>query len=435
MTALEVRSIPRPGPLPPAESPEVVQRMLANGLRVVLARRATVPTVEVRLRVPFAVSPGSDPVRHAAVAELLSASLLSGTGSRSRQAVDEAFADAGAQLRVTVDPQRLLVTGRTLAAGLRQTLATLADCLLDARYPVDAVELDRRRLLERVRMTHAAPRHQVSSALLRQCFAEHPITHQVAELDQLRGVTADEVAALHARRLVPAGSVLTLVGDLRPAEFADSIESVFAGWHGAEPARGLAVPAPRLDAGWSTLRLPTLRQAEVRLAGPSVSREHPDYPAQCLANHVLGGYYLSRLMTSLREERGYIYAGSSNLQQYGNAALTVVEFGSGPQTVKAAVEQTLIELERLSDTALPTETEVANARAQLCGTIAISMSTQAGLAEALAGAYGVGLDELWLAGHLDRLRSVSVGQVQAVAAGYRPEAFTGVILAGPDTEV
>ena len=134
-----------------------------------------------------------------------------------------------------------------------------------------------------------------------------------------------------------------------------------------------------------------------------------------------------------REERGFIYAGSSTLQQYGDAALTSVEFGSGPQTVAAAVEQTLVELDRLSGSALPTETEVDNARAQLCGTVAISMSTQAGLAEALAGAYSLGLDQHWLAGHLDRLRSVPVGDVQAAAAGYRPEAFTGVILAGPDT--
>jgi len=434
MTAL-LTELPQPGPITALAPPEVHELRLANGLRVVLARRATVPVVEVRLRVPFAAEPGSDALRHATAAELLSASLLSGTGSQSRQQINEAFADAGTQLRVNTDPQRLLVTGRTLAAGLPQTLVTLADCLTGASYRPEAVELDRRRLRERVRMTHAAPRYQANSALLRQCFGEHPIIHQVADTDLLSEIVPAELAALHARQLVPDGSVLTLVGDLDPAELAGLVEATLGGWHGARPARSLDVPAPRLGAEWTTVRLPRLRQSEVRLAGPSVPREHPDYPAQCLANHVLGGYYLSRLITSLREEHGFIYAGSSVLKQYENAALTVVEFGSGPQTVAAALEQTRVELRRLTDAAPPTEAEVDNARAQLCGTVAISMSTQAGLAEALAGAYTVGLDEHWLAGHLDRLRSVPVHDVQRVAAAYRPEAFSGVTLTGPDAEL
>ena len=213
MTTLvrQLSPIPQPGPVPALEPPEVLDLTLATGLRVVLARRATVPTVELRLRVPFAAEPGGDSLRHASAAELLSVSLLSGTESRNRQQLNEAFADTGAQLRVTVDPQRLLVTGRTLAAGLRQTLATLADCLVGARYPTEAVESDRRRLRERVRMTHAAPRHQASTALLRQCFGDHPITRQVADLELLSDITADELLELHAGQLVPAGSVLTLV--------------------------------------------------------------------------------------------------------------------------------------------------------------------------------------------------------------------------------
>ena len=195
--------IPRPGAVPALTPPEVLDLTLASGLRVALARRATVPTVELRLRVPFAAAPGGDSLRTtASAAELLSASLLSGTESRDRQQINEAFADAGAQLRVTVDPQRLLVTGRTLAAGLGQALATLADCLVDARYAAEAVELDRRRLRERVRMTHAAPRHQASTALLAPMLRrapDHPAGRRPGAAVRHRCGRADRAACRPAR--------------------------------------------------------------------------------------------------------------------------------------------------------------------------------------------------------------------------------------------
>lgn len=422
---------------PPSRMPEsipasaVTERMLSNGLRVVVARRATVPIVELRLRVPFAGPDGVEPKRHAARAELLSACLLSASGARGPLDLGEALADAGAQLRATVDPQRLLVTGRTLADGFEQTLSVLVGCLADSSYHASAIEQDRRRLLERVRLTRAAPRRQVQDALLQRCFGSHPITEQVAESELLAGVTAAELSELHAAQLSPRGSVLTVVGDVWPDEVCSLLEAAFAGWHSDVPARSLAVPPARLAGGMSTVEGRGVRQAEVRLMGPAVARNDPGFPAQSLANHVLGGYFLSRLVTSLREEHGYIYAGSSSLVQLGERALTMVEFASGPGTVAAALAQAMVELDRLSGAEPPTEAEVDAARSQLCGTLAISMSTQAGLAESLAGAYGAGLDQRWLADYLTRLNTVPLADVQAAAARYRPEAFTGVLLGPP----
>ncbi len=430
MTAVAVLP-PIPDPLGPVVEPEVTDRVLANGLRVVIARRATVPTVEVRLRVPFAAPDDGEPKRHAARAELLASCLLSASGARGGEDVGEAFADAGAQLRATVDPQRLLVTGRTLADGLERTLSTLAGCLAGSHYRQPGVDADRRRLLERVRLTRAAPRRRVQDALLQRCFGSHPIIEQVAEAELLAGVTARDLSELHAEQLVPLGSVLTVVGDVWPEEVCELLEAVFTPWWAGSPARCLTVPAPRLAGGVDTVELPGVRQAEVRLAGPAITRDDPGHAAQSLANHVLGGYFLSRLVANLRERHGYIYAGGSSLVQFGTAALTMVEFASGPSTVSAALEQAMLELDRISSAEPPTGAEVDGARAQLCGTVAISMSTQAGLAESLAGAYGAGLDHRWLTEYLHRLRTVALADVQAAAARYRPEQFTGVLLAPP----
>ena len=125
-TAEEIgRTTVGPRPLPPLGStrevplPEVLDVTLATGLRVLVARNPRVPMAELRLRVPFGPDaaetggPDSDTAvsRHLAAAELLTATLLTGTATRDRVAIDDELAGVGADLGVGVDPGRLQIGG------------------------------------------------------------------------------------------------------------------------------------------------------------------------------------------------------------------------------------------------------------------------------------------------------------------------------------
>ena len=61
-------------------------------------------------------------------------------------------------------------------------------------------------------------------------------------------------------------------------------------------------------------------QASIRMGKPFFGRLHPDYPAAIFLNHVLGGYFGSRLMKNIREEKGLTYGISSSLSMalHGN---------------------------------------------------------------------------------------------------------------------
>jgi zinc protease len=60
-------------------------------------------------------------------------------------------------------------------------------------------------------------------------------------------------------------------------------------------------------------------QSAIRLGMLCISRRHPDYPGLNLLNTVLGGYFGSRLMRSIREEKGYTYGVFSAIQNYRHA--------------------------------------------------------------------------------------------------------------------
>ena len=139
------RSVPRPRSATPSSAPgrcptsapsapptglSSVDTVLDNGLRVIAVHSPTVPMVELRLRIPFA---GTDP-RHAAIAEVLAATILTGTERRDRVAMDTDMALVGGDLGAGVDPERLSLGGNALASGFDTMLDVLADALTGAAY-------------------------------------------------------------------------------------------------------------------------------------------------------------------------------------------------------------------------------------------------------------------------------------------------------------
>jgi predicted Zn-dependent peptidase len=413
-------------PSAPAEPLQYAERTLPNGLRVLAARRAAAPVVELRLSVPF----GSTDPGHCATAELLTALLLAGTARRDQDMIERDLADLGGSLRATVRPERLTITGRLLADGLVPMLGLLADCLTEAAYAPGPVARERARLVERVRLADRLPQFAARAALLQHCFGTHPAALETPSAEQVTAVPAAALAALHRDALVPGGSVLILVGDLLPEQALDAAGAALAGWTAGRPARVLSCPAAVAGGPVVHLSRPAARQAEVRLALPALPRSDPGYPALCLAGLVLGGYFSSRLVRELREELGYVYSIQCADEEIAGRAVNIVQFGCDPRHTSDALAHVLAELDRIGGAAPPTPAEVRSASGYLRGTRAIALSTQAGLADGLLGVCAGGRPVNWLTEFPAQLTATGTEDVRAAAAALSAAAATGIVL-GP----
>ncbi|MGI8815357.1 MAG: M16 family metallopeptidase [Pseudonocardia sp.] len=423
-----------PRPLPPlgaartAAELELVARTLPSGLRVIAVARRTVPTVELRLRIPFA---GAERSR-AARAELLAATLLSGTAGRDRVRIDDELAAIGGDLGAGVDPERLMISGSALAVGLPTLLEVLADVLTSAAYPDEECARERERLMERIAVARAQPRTVAREALQRRRYGDHPTTRELPESPDVAAVAPPDLRELHAAAVLPSGSTLVLVGDIDPERAIAVVGEALGGW---SPV-GIATEMPPLPAlsGADLLLVhrPGAVQSQLRLSAAAVPRTDPRYPALQLANLVLGGYFSSRLVENLREDKGYTYSAHSMLEFSPSGAALLVETDVTTDITAAAVLETRYELARLSAVP-PTEAEIESARNYAIGSLLISLDSQPGLAGTLCALAGVGLDAAWLRGHPGRLESVTPDQVaEAAAEFFTPTAFTGVVVGDAD---
>jgi zinc protease len=426
-TAVSSTQLPDLEPNRKLTLPRSSERKLSNGLTVIAIRRPAVPLVELRLRVPFAKT-------DLARGDVLSQTLFSGTPSRNTVEIAAELQAVGGGLGASTDPDRLLVSGNTLASGLPRLLEILADVLEHANYPKNEVATERERIADRIQVMRSQPGHLARVALLRRMYGSHPYAVQTPSPQQVREVRPGGLRKLHGERVVPNGATLVVVGDINADRTIDQVEAALAGWTGGGKPVTLA-PTPSLKGGPIELvDRPGSVQSSMRMALPAVARTHPDFPALQLANLIFGGYFSSRWTENIREDKGYTYGPHSGVEHSIAGSALVLSAEVATDVTAPALLETWYELGRLA-TVAPKDDELEQARQYVIGSLLLGMSTQAGLASLASTYAGYGLRLDYLVAYAADLARATRDDVAAAAAKYLAPAKAATVILGDAEQV
>jgi len=178
-----------------------------------------------------------------------------------------------------------------LIGGLPGLLALLADVLTGASYPKREVVGERDRLVQELAIYRSQAAVVAREALLHRLYGDHPYGRELPTAEQVEEVKAASLRTLHARRVVPAGSILTVVGDLAPARLLGLVEQALGGW----TATGRAHDTP-----------PVRRSAATRRSQPIAAGSAPcaaDAPAKLAWSACAGGVALQHVAERLERAR------------------------------------------------------------------------------------------------------------------------------------
>jgi zinc protease len=432
MTA--VRPIPPLGKPRPVKLPTVAERTLDNGLRVQAVRRPGVPLAELRLRIPFAGPAGKGGRAHTARAHLLGDTLLSGTAQRDAARLAADLQALGGQLSASTDADRLALGGSVLVDGLPGLLELLAEVLTSASFPKQEVVGERDRLVQELAIYRSQASVMAREALLRRLYGDHPYGRELPAAEEVQDVTPAQLRSLHAQRVAPAGAILTLVGDVAPGKALDVVERALSGW----TTEGRAATTPELPtpAAGPALLLdrPGAVQTTMRLAAPAPARTDPDYAPFSLANLVFGGYFSSRWVANIREDKGYTYSPHAQVEHPPAGSRVNVSADVSTPTTGPALLETLYELGRVATTPV-TQGELDQARRYAIGTLALGTASQAGLASTLSQLAAAGLGVSWLRDYPKLLQQVSVEDALAAAATHLAPAHMTAVFVGDVAQV
>lgn len=426
---------PSPPPLPapaPLTVPAVRSAALPNGIRLRVVEQHELPLVQVTLTVAGGSrldgeSPG--------MASFMAGMLDEGAGARDAVALQGELAYLGASLSTTADWDRFTVSLKVPVRTLPAALAIMADVVQRPTFRAEEVRRQRDLRLTSLLQARDQPGAIASLAFSRVAFPEGHPYHRNAAGDSVSVAALDSagVRAFYEGVLRPDRASLFVVGDVTEAQVRTLVTEHLGAWRPTGPATPIpappaTVPHPATTRVWLVDK-PEAAQSVIIIGWPGVERTSPDHAALAVMNTLLGGSFSSRLMTNLRETKGYTYGASSGFS-YRTAP--------GPFTASAQVrtnvtDSSLVEffreLRAIRDTPVPRE-ELERGKAYVELDLPGSLETTSQVAAQMAelGVFGLTLEELPRLS--SQVRAVTAEDVQQVARKYLTPDRAHIVVVG-----
>jgi predicted Zn-dependent peptidase len=408
-------AIPAVGKARPLKVPTVSDETLRNGLRVIAVKRSSVPRVELRIRIPAGlIHDSGDGVR----ARLLPDTMLAGTKGRSSVDIARELQRLGGSLAASADDDDLIVHAGVLAQNLEPLLSLIAETLTEPAFPTDEVAVARDRTAQEIIIRRSQPSAIAAEALDARVFGRHRYGRGLPTPNAVRRLGPGPLRTYHAQQVTPRGSSLVVVGDVAPAKAIELAGEKLGIWRGKTAARVPAKP-PLPPTGVPVLIVdrPGAVQTNIRLAGRWKPRGAPGFYALAMAHIVFGGYFSSRLVKNIREDKGYTYSPGSTVDHRRLCSTFIVAADVGTEVTAPSLLEMEYELGRM--TLLPvSQDELDAGRRYLAGVTMLSTQTQSGLASYIDSITAAGLTIDYLRDFRANLEQVTPDDVLRAASEY-----------------
>lgn len=428
----EAAPLPDPAPTTPAAPPRAItirlpdrparladfapdRRALGNGMTVVGEVRPGTGIVALELFVDAGMLREARP----GVAALAGRLLEEGTARRSAEAMAEAIEDVGGAFEVGSTGASLRVRSEDLALAVEW----LADLAIRPLLPADGFAWLRRKLAAELQSDRDDPAFRADLLFRGLAYGDHPYGRDPRGTARgLAQLTLEDVVEHHRRHFRPDRTLLAAVGDFDPGRLSRLVAKHFGDWE-AGPA-GPAVDLPRPARG---LRPRSRRvaadgeQVHILLGHLGVARNHPDFDALTVLDHVLGSGpgFTDRLSRVIRDELGLAYSVGGGMTDSADRepGLFRVSIGTGPAEAGRAMAAALEQIRQVHAGEFGDD-EVARACQYLAGSWVFDYQTVEQRAERIVELewWGLPLDEplAWP----DRIARVTPARVRAAARAH-----------------
>jgi zinc protease len=323
----------RPGATPSDFAARVIRRVLDNGLTVLVLPVPGTGSVAVHGAVAAGECFGLD--RPSFVAPLSSTMLSRGSSAYAKEAFAKIFEEMGIRFGVGTDRFKAAFGTLITRQDFAQFIAVLAELLRRPVFPEEELQLVGNET--RAALTRALndTGRRAGNALMQSLYPPDHVFYEKGyeeRLQELDYLSPDLLRSFHQEHFTPAGSILTVVGDIEAERAFDLVSEHFADWSGA-PRKAILLDDISLPAAPELLRinLDDKANADIIIGHPcSLRRDSREFFAAQLANAALGKDTISsRLGKVLRVEHGLTYGIHSYFED--------TTFGAGPWLVGFSV--------------------------------------------------------------------------------------------------
>ncbi|MBI3218291.1 MAG: insulinase family protein [Bacteroidetes bacterium] len=337
--------------------------------------------------------------------------LEKGTVNYSAAQISEIIDYHGAQLEISAGADFVSISLYSLTKNLRSVLPLLIELLQHPVFPADELELLLSIYEQNLKVNQQKTSFVAGKLLAKNIFgAQHPYGKSAEESD-LKKIAREDLIQFHSKCFKPFSIFLT--GDLTVTDI-EWLQQAVTTFSSSERDRAVVKSPESAAIKKEIVKKEGSVQASLRMGKISITRADQDYPSFLLLNHILGGYFGSRLMKNIREEKGLTYGIYSSLSPNLNYA----SFSIGADVNIDKCDETLREigneLTRLQNE-LISEEELLVAKNHFLGSLQLEVSNPFSVTEKLKTIHLFDLPPDFYVTLFDRIRKTNAKDLQQLA--------------------
>ncbi len=409
--------------------PDIATATLDNGMRVVVATRATLPIVDVSFRIGAGST--ASPAEAPGLASFAMALMDKGTkkyDAHELAAAKDAIAMSG-QLQAGIEESSFGY--RILHSKLEESMELAAEVLRNPTYPDDELVKLKQQISAWLATLAKSPSSAASSLFERAVYGSDNPLGAVWTPELVEQVDRDMLVDFHGREITPENMTVFMIGDIGLEEATRVVERSFGKWQAdADSARKPIGSAPQAKPRVILVDQPEAPQSTIH-AGHALPPYDPETSTELyIMNGVFGGGFESRINMNLREDKHWSYGMRSGIQQNTSGDQYIAVSGSvQADRTTESMREIMKEYEEFVTTRPATETEVSRVKINRMRSLPGTFSTNRGFLASImmSDSYGLPFDHAETRG--ERIDAVTTEAVNARARELiDPGALTWVVI-------
>ncbi len=388
---------------------------LDNGIPVYVIKSEEQETLQLELIFPAGSWYESESLEATATNFLMK----NGTSKRTALEINEAIDYHGAYLNRNAYHENATFTLHCLTKHTEVLLPVLQDVILDPVFPEEELQLYKQNQKQKLAVNLQKCDFVANRFIDKYLFGEFHPYGRVSSMMAYDALQTETLRAFYQKHYTYNNCRIFVAGNM-PANMPELLNKHFGStrWNGETSLTRLDLPVqPAEEKKFRIFNDENGVQGAIRIARPFPNRYHPDFPKMLVLNTILGGYFGSRLMSNIREEKGYTYGIYSQLYNFRQVSAINIQTEAGRDVCEATIEEVYNELRRLQNEAVPKE-ELDLVRNYMIGSILGDLDGAFQLIQRWKNLILNDLDENYFYNNIQTIKNITAEELQHLAKQY-----------------
>lgn len=353
--------------------------------------------------------------------------LRNGTSKKTAYQINEHFEYYGSYLNRSCYNETATVTLHTLTKHIEALLPVVKEILTDSTFPQTELDIYRQNMKQRLNVNLKKADFIAGRLIDAYVYGEEHPYGKFSSFEAFDALEQQSIKDFYKQYYQKGKLVMFVAGKLPPNIF-QLLDQNF-GDLDHQPLKVESIPVKMADEKkYRVTNDPNGMQGSIRMAIPFPNRHHPDFLKAQVLNNVLGGFFGSRLMSNIREEKGYTYGIHSYLQNHIQQSAWLISTEAGRDVCEATIVEVYKEMERLRNEPVDEE-ELSLVRNFMIGSILGDLDGPFHIISRWKNIILNGVPEDYFDRQMQTIKTVSAEELQALANKYLvPENFYELVV-------